>query len=158
MSLEKIIPPEAISAFCDRLRKQGARIVFTNGVFDLLHPGHVQYLTAARNYGSHLIVAVNSDDSARRIKGRERPLVPLAQRMEVLAALSAVSAVSWFEEDTPLSIIRAVRPDVLIKGGDWKDQQIVGKEFVESYGGKVETIPYLDGSSTTNIVERILKS
>lgn len=158
MSLEKIIPPEAISAFCDRLRKQGARIVFTNGVFDLLHPGHVQYLTAARNCGSHLIVAVNSDDSARRIKGRERPLVPLAQRMEVLAALRAVSAVSWFEEDTPLSIIRAVRPDVLIKGGDWKVQQIVGKEFVESYGGKVETIPYLDGSSTTNIVERILKS
>ena len=158
MSLEKIIAPEVLSAFSEALHKQGARIVFTNGVFDLLHPGHVRYLAVARNYGSHLIVAVNSDDSAHRIKGKERPLVPLAQRMEVLAALTVVSAVTWFEEDTPLSIIRAVRPDVLIKGGDWKVQQIVGKEFVESYGGNVETIPYLAGSSTTNIVERILKS
>src|SRR5207237_1023635 len=102
--------------------------------------------------------AMNSDDSTRRIKGKERPLVPLAQRMEVLAALLSVSVVTWFEEDTPLAIIQAVRPDILMKGGDWKVEEIVGKEFVESYGGKVETIPYLPGTSTTNIVERILKS
>jgi rfaE bifunctional protein nucleotidyltransferase chain/domain len=158
MPVEKIIAPEALSSFCENLRKQGARIVFTNGVFDLLHPGHVQYLAAARNYGTHLIVALNSDDSARRLKGKERPLVPLAQRMEVLAALTAVSVVTWFEEDTPLKVIQTARPDVLMKGGDWKVDDIVGKDFVESYGGKVETIPYLSGSSTTNIVERILKS
>lgn len=158
MSGEKIVPPEKLSSVCENLRKQGSRIVFTNGIFDLLHPGHVEYLAKAREMGTHLVVAVNSDDSTRKIKGEKRPLVPLAQRMELLAALEAVSFVTWFNAETPLQIIRQVRPEVLVKGGDWSPDQIVGREFVESYGGSVETIPFLSGYSTTNIVERILKS
>ncbi len=132
-------------------------IVFTNGIFDLLHPGHVEYLTAAREMGSHLIVGINSDVSTRRIKGEKRPLIPMQFRAEVLAALGVVSHVTWFEEDTPAEIIRKVRPAILVKGGDWKTEQIVGKEFVESYGGKVLSIPYLSGTSTTAMIEKILK-
>jgi rfaE bifunctional protein nucleotidyltransferase chain/domain len=117
----------------------------------------VLYLSAARDLGSHLIVAVNSDESAGRIKGEKRPLVPLAARMEVLAALSSVNAVTFFEEDTPLKAIQAVRPDVLVKGGDWAPEKIVGREFVESYGGKVVTIPFVSGYSTSTLIDKIRK-
>jgi len=157
MSADKIISPDEIKAVADRLRAQKATIVFTNGVFDLLHPGHVDYLTAARKEGSHLIVGVNSDASARRIKGEKRPLVRLEERIEVLAAWEAVSLVTWFEEDTPEQIIRRIRPDVLIKGDDWKIEEIVGKGFVESCGGRVLTLPYNKGYSTSAIIEKILK-
>jgi rfaE bifunctional protein nucleotidyltransferase chain/domain len=157
MSLQKLVVPEDLSLHSDKLRESGARIVFTNGVFDLLHPGHVLYLSAARDLGSHLIVAVNSDESAGRIKGEKRPLVPLAARMEVLAALSSVNAVTFFEEDTPLKAIQAVRPDVLVKGGDWAPEKIVGREFVESYGGKVVTIPFVSGYSTSTLIDKIRK-
>ncbi|HEY4490800.1 MAG TPA: D-glycero-beta-D-manno-heptose 1-phosphate adenylyltransferase [Acidobacteriota bacterium] len=157
MSADKIISPDEIEAVADRLRAQKATIVFTNGVFDLLHPGHVDYLTAARKEGSHLIVGVNSDASARRIKGEKRPLVRLEERIEVLAAWEAVSLVTWFEEDTPEQIIRRIRPDVLIKGDDWKIEEIVGKGFVESCGGRVLTLPYNKGYSTSAIIEKILK-
>ena len=157
MSADKIISPDEIETVADRLRAQKATIVFTNGVFDLLHPGHVDYLTAARKEGSHLIVGVNSDASARRIKGEKRPLVRLEERIEVLAAWEAVSLVTWFEEDTPEQIIRRIRPDVLIKGDDWKIEEIVGKGFVESCGGRVLTLPYNKGYSTSAIIEKILK-
>ena len=157
MSADKIISPDEIEAVADRLRAQKATIVFTNGVFDLLHPGHVDYLTAARKEGSHLIVGVNSDASARRIKGEKRPLVRLEERIEVLAAWEAVSLVTWFEEDTPEQIIRRIRPDVLIKGDDWKIEEIVGKGFVESCGGRVLTLPYNKGYSTSAIIGKILK-
>ncbi|HJZ11201.1 MAG TPA: D-glycero-beta-D-manno-heptose 1-phosphate adenylyltransferase [Acidobacteriota bacterium] len=157
MSADKIISPDEIETVADRLRAQKATIVFTNGVFDLLHPGHVDYLTAARKEGSHLIVGVNSDASARRIKGEKRPLVRLEERIEVLAAWEAVSLVTWFEEDTPEQIIRRIRPDVLIKGDDWKIEEIVGKGFVESCGGRVLTLPYNKGYSTSAIIEKIFK-
>jgi rfaE bifunctional protein nucleotidyltransferase chain/domain len=153
----KIIPPQSVSSLCESLRAGQSIIVFTNGVFDLLHPGHIDYLRKARNLGTHLIVAVNTDESTRRIKGENRPLIELAQRAEVLAALEMVSYVTWFDEDTPEQIIRHVKPNVLVKGGDWPIDQIAGKDFVESYGGKVLNIPFEKEYSTTNIVERILK-
>lgn len=153
----KRVPPLTLATLCERLRREGASLVFTNGVFDLLHPGHIRYLYEARNLGTHLIVALNSDVSARRIKGEKRPLVPLNQRLEVLASLESVSFVTWFEEDTPVEAIRLVRPDVLVKGGDWEPDRIVGKDFVEAYGGKVFVIPYTWGHSTTALIEKILK-
>ena len=157
MSREKIVSPQDIESLCRKWREPNGVIVFTNGVFDLLHPGHVAYLTQAQGLGTHLVVALNTDSSTQRIKGNHRPLVPLAERLEVLAALRMVNAVTWFDEETPAEIIRIVRPDVLVKGGDWKPEEIVGKDFVESYGGKVLSIPFVSGYSTTNIVEKILK-
>jgi rfaE bifunctional protein nucleotidyltransferase chain/domain len=158
MSSEKIVSPHDIESLCQKWHLQNAVIVFTNGIFDLLHPGHVQYLTEARKLGTHLVVGLNTDASTKRIKGEQRPLVTLDERLEVLAALSVVNAVTWFDEDIPAEIIRSVRPDVLVKGGDWKPEEIVGKDFVESYGGKVLSIPYVSGYSTTHIVEKILRS
>jgi len=157
MAKSKVVSPKEVSSLCDRLRREKAVIVFTNGIFDLLHPGHVEYLSAAREMGTHLIVGINTDESTRRIKGEKRPLIPMESRAEVLAALSAVSYVTWFEEDTPAEIIRKVRPAILVKGGDWKPEQIVGRDFVESYDGKVFSIPYLPGTSTTAMIEKILK-
>jgi rfaE bifunctional protein nucleotidyltransferase chain/domain len=116
----------------------------------------VKYLEDARELGTHLIVALNSDASTRKIKGEQRPFIPLQQRMEVLAALRCISYVTWFEEETPAEVIRKVSPDVLVKGGDWKPENIVGKDFVEARGGQVCSIPFLPGWSTTKIVKRIL--
>jgi len=130
-------------------------LVFTNGVFDILHPGHVEYLEAARQLGSALVVAVNSDASARRLgKGAGRPVNGVEARTRVVAGLGAVDRVVVFEEDTPLDLIRAVRPDVLVKGGDYDRASIVGADVVESYGGTVLTIALVPGHSTTAIVER----
>jgi D-beta-D-heptose 7-phosphate kinase/D-beta-D-heptose 1-phosphate adenosyltransferase len=157
MSVHKIVLPGELSSYTDRLRETGARIVFTNGVFDLLHPGHILYLSKASERGTHLIVAVNSDESTIRLKGPQRPLIGLQARMEVLAALSFVSAVTYFEEDTPLQAIQAARPHVLVKGGDWTPDKIVGREFVESYGGSVLSIPFVSGYSTTSLIEKIRK-
>ena len=140
----------------DGWRAAGARIVFTNGVFDLLHRGHVEYLAQARALGDRLIVGVNSDDSVRRLgKGRERPLVAAADRAAVLGALRSVDLVVVFEDDTPERLIHAVRPDVLAKGGDWAKEAIVGREFVESTGGRVVSVPLRQGFSTRALVERI---
>ena len=137
-------------------REAGDRLVFTNGVFDLLHPGHVEYLEAARALGDRLIVGLNSDASVRRLKGASRPIVPEAERAEILTALEAVDLVVVFEDDTPERLIREIRPLVLAKGADWPLGEIVGREFVESYGGRVERIRVKEGFSTSTLIERIL--
>ncbi len=137
-------------------RAAGETLVFTNGVFDLLHRGHVEYLEEARLLGDRLIVGLNSDASVTRLKGPARPLVPQAERAEVLAALECVDRVVIFDDDTPEQLIREVAPKVLAKGGDWALDSIVGREFVESLGGRVERVPLREGRSTTSIVERIL--
>jgi rfaE bifunctional protein nucleotidyltransferase chain/domain len=137
-------------------RGLGGPLVFTNGVFDLLHSGHVDYLEAARALGHALVVAVNTDASARRLgKGTDRPLQGAAGRSRVIAGLAAVDRVVLFDEDTPLTLIQAVRPDILVKGGDYTRATIVGADFVESYGGSVRTIPLVPGHSTTSLVERL---
>ena len=138
-----------------RSMQQGA-VVFTNGVFDLVHPGHVEYLEAARALGDALILGVNSDASVQRLgKGPERPLVPLAARMRVLAGLAAVDRVVPFDEDTPLELITLLRPDVLVKGGDYGGKRIAGADVVEAYGGRIEIVPFVDGFSTTSLLERL---
>jgi D-beta-D-heptose 7-phosphate kinase/D-beta-D-heptose 1-phosphate adenosyltransferase len=130
-------------------------VVFTNGVFDLLHPGHVRYLQEARTLGDALIVALNSDRSVRRIKGPERPINSERERAEVLLALSSVDVVVLFDEDTPDEIIRAVQPDVLVKGADWNPDEIVGRDVVEARGGRVVRIPLAEGFSTTELIRRV---
>ena len=146
---------EQAARVADRVRAGGGRLVFTNGVFDLLHPGHVRYLHAARQQGSALIVAVNSDASVRGNKGATRPIVPAGERAEIVAALDAVDAVVIFDEATPYDIIRRLRPDVLVKGADWPADQIVGRDLVESSGGRVVRIPIATGYSTTELVSRV---
>jgi rfaE bifunctional protein nucleotidyltransferase chain/domain len=136
-------------------KKQSGRVVFTNGVFDLLHVGHVDLLTAARALGDHLIVALNSDASVRRLKGPTRPVRSEAERAYVLAALESVDAVTVFEEDTPLEIVLALHPDVLVKGGDYHLDTIVGRREVESWGGRVHVVPLTEGHSTTRIIEAL---
>ncbi|HEX5474900.1 MAG TPA: D-glycero-beta-D-manno-heptose 1-phosphate adenylyltransferase [Vicinamibacterales bacterium] len=150
-----VLDAAALDAFVARRRAGGCRIVFTNGVFDLLHPGHIRYLQRARAHGDTLIVGLNADASVRRNKGPERPLVPEEERAEVLAALACVDAVSIFDEDTPAAIIRRVQPDVLVKGADWPADRIVGRDTVEARGGVVVLEPVEQGYSTTAIVERI---
>ena len=151
----RVIPREAVTEHAAALRRQGRRIVFTNGVFDLLHPGHIRYLRAARALGDVLIVGINSDRSVRRNKGPARPITPQAERAELLAAVEAVDAVVIFDEDTPANVIVAVQPDVLVKGADWPANQIVGRDTVEAGGGRVVLVPVEEGYSTTSIVERI---
>lgn len=136
-------------------RAARARIVFTNGVYDLLHRGHAEYLAEARALGDRLVVGVNADASVRRLKGPERPLVGEADRAALVAALRCVDLAVIFDDDTPARLIEAVRPDVLVKGGDWAVERIVGREFVESYGGRVLNVPLRAGLSTSALVERI---
>ena len=133
-------------------------MVFTNGVFDLLHPGHVRYLQDARALGSALIVGLNSDASVRRNKGSDRPINPEGERAEVLAALACVDAVVIFDEDTPAEIVRAIQPDVLVKGADWPADQIVGRDTVEARGGRVVLMEVEPGYSTTSIIDRIRRT
>src|SRR5471032_2663716 len=142
-------------AFAKSVRRDGGRVVFTNGVFDVLHPGHTRYLAAARAEGDRLIVGVNSDRSVRAIKGPARPVMPELERAEMLAALACVDAATIFDEDTPADIIRAIQPDVLVKGADWAADQIVGRDTVEAAGGKVVRVAIEQGWSTTNIVKRV---
>ena len=146
--------PEA-AAWAADLREAGGRLVFTNGVFDLLHPGHVRYLQTARDQGDALIVAINSDRSVRGNKGSGRPLVPQAERAEVLAALDCVNAVVIFDDPTPADIVRLIRPHVLVKGADWAADAIVGRDTVEALGGKVVRIPIEQGWSTSAIIEKV---
>ena len=144
-----------LAALGDRLRALGRRIVFTNGCFDLLHAGHVSYLTEAKALGDVLVVGVNSDDSVRVLKGPTRPVTSLHDRLLVLSGLASVDHVVAFSTDTPLTLIEALRPDVLVKGADWRDRGVVGREFVESYGGSVRLIELLKGRSTSELLARI---
>ncbi|HKA38333.1 MAG TPA: D-glycero-beta-D-manno-heptose 1-phosphate adenylyltransferase [Burkholderiales bacterium] len=149
----KICSPGDLAA---RLKTLKRPLVFTNGVFDILHRGHVTYLAQARALGASLLVGANSDASARGLdKGDGRPVNTLADRVAVLAALEAVTLVTWFEEDTPLKLIQAVKPEVLVKGGDWKPEAIVGAKEVKGWGGSVHSIPLVPGRSTTSVIERI---
>ena len=150
-----VLTREAAAAWAEAERASGRRVVFTNGVFDVLHPGHTRYLADARALGDALIVAVNSDRSVRaQHKGSDRPITPEADRAELVAALTAVDAVVIFDDDTPLEILSAIQPDVLVKGADWASDAIVGRDVVEARGGRVVRIPLAPGYSTTAILER----
>jgi len=138
-----------------RLQSSGKRVVFTNGCFDIIHPGHLDLLSRARQLGDVLVVAINSDNSVRRLKGPERPVFPESERAEILKALDVVDFVCTFDEDTPLETILTIRPDVLVKGSDWA-ANIVGQSEVEGWGGKVEALPLVAGQSTTGVIERVL--
>lgn len=146
--------PAAV-AWREQLAREGKRVVFTNGVFDILHPGHVRYLSTARSCGDALVVAVNSDRSVRAIKGPGRPVNNERDRAEVVAALAAVDAAVVFDEDTPHEIITALQPDVLVKGADWAHDAIVGRDIVEARGGVVIRVPVEEGHSTTRFVHKI---
>lgn len=147
---------QELSVIVRKLQGDGKKIVFTNGVFDILHRGHVQYLNQARELGDLLVVAVNSDESVKRIKGEKRPVVPEGDRAFVISNLKSVDYVCVFGEDTPYETIKSIQPDVLVKGADWKIEDVVGKDIVEARGGKVVTIDYMEGRSTTNIINRII--
>lgn len=149
----KILSRDRLVALHGRPRE--GRLVFTNGCFDLLHPGHVAYLDEARRLGDRLVVGVNTDASMRRLKGPSRPLVPERDRARVLAGLASVDAVTLFDEDTPAELVAALRPDVLVKGGDYTPETIVGRDTVEGDGGEVRVIPFLPGYSTTDLLRRI---
>ena len=153
----KLKPLEIIKSEIQALQQQGKKIVFTNGCFDILHAGHVNIFEQARNLGDALVVAVNSDISIKKIKGEKRPVVPESQRMQVLAALEAIDYVIIFEEEDPLMIIEELQPDILVKGGDWPIETIVGREIVEKKGGEILSIPLMEGISTTNIIEEVKK-
>jgi rfaE bifunctional protein nucleotidyltransferase chain/domain len=148
---------QEIAALAASWRSQGKSIVFTNGVFDLVHPGHLRYLRYARTLGDALIVGINSDRSVRANKGPSRPITPDTERAEVLAAFECVDAVTVFDEETPHDLIAAIQPDVLVKGADWAEDAIVGRDIVEARGGRVVRVPLEPGHSTTRIVERIRK-
>jgi D-glycero-beta-D-manno-heptose 1-phosphate adenylyltransferase len=139
----------------ERLKNEKRKVVFTNGVFDILHRGHVEYLTKAKALGDVLVVGMNTDASVRRLKGPERPVVSQDDRAFVLAALRIVDYVCLFDEDTPYNLIKAVMPDVLVKGSDWAIDDIVGKDIVEAAGGNVQTIDFVPNRSTTNIIKKI---
>ncbi len=152
---DKVVQVKDAIALCARARLKGQRIVFTNGCFDILHEGHVRYLADARSRGDLLIVGMNSSDSVRRLKGPERPINHEQSRALVLASLTVVDQVVLFDSDTPEALIHALRPDILVKGGDWSVEQIVGGSFVQDYGGSVLSLPFHEGFSTTGLVEKI---
>jgi D-beta-D-heptose 7-phosphate kinase/D-beta-D-heptose 1-phosphate adenosyltransferase len=154
--IAKLMSVEALAPILRAAQARGRKVVFTNGCFDLLHRGHVRYLVQARALGDLLVVGLNSDPSVRALKGPARPIVPAEERAEVLAALEAVDYVTVFEEPTPERLIAALQPDILVKGGDWTPDTIVGRETVERRGGEVRALPYVDGASTSGIIERIL--
>ncbi len=146
---------EELTRITRDLRRQGKQVVFTNGCFDLLHRGHVRYLDQAKTLGDVLIVAINSDASVRALKGPDRPVMSEQERAELVTALAAVDYVLVFEDRDPEKVIRALEPDILVKGGDWPPDQIVGREIVESRGGQVRTLPYVEGASSSELLRRI---
>ena len=155
--MNKITPRNELKATVDRLKREGKKVVFTNGCFDILHAGHTRYLREARKLGDALILALNSDSSVRSIKGPMRPIVPEAERAEVVASLDSVDYVTVFDELTPLELIEYLRPDVIVKGGDWAEKDIVGAETVRKWGGRVAIMPEIEGASTTNIIDKVLQ-
>jgi len=152
---QKILNEDTLLPTLERLRKFGKKIVFTNGCFDILHPGHIHTLQEAAALGDYLLVAINSDASVKRLKGTDRPVNTQDARALVMAALSMVDGVCIFEEDTPLQLIQKLLPDVLVKGGDYQPHEVVGSAEVNAHGGKVVTIPYLEGYSTTSLIDQI---
>lgn len=156
MGIEKIKYKNDIETIVKKLKLDNKYIVFTNGCFDIIHKGHITYLYEAKKLGDILVVGLNSDSSIKKIKGEKRPILPEDERAYILSALEMVDFVVIFHEDTPYELINIVKPHVLVKGGDWNINNIVGKDIVESYGGKVLNIPFVEGKSTTNIIERIL--
>ncbi len=142
----------------ENLRREGKKVVFTNGCFDILHGGHIHIFREAKKRGDILIVAVNDDLSVKKIKGPSRPIFPLSERMEILEAVEEIDFLVSFSEETPQTIIASLLPDVLVKGGDWKLDEVVGKSEVERAGGKVIIIPYLEGYSSSDIIERIIQA
>jgi D-beta-D-heptose 7-phosphate kinase/D-beta-D-heptose 1-phosphate adenosyltransferase len=158
MNNKKVLSPEEACKVRARLRAAGQRLVFTNGCFDILHVGHVRYLQAARALGDALLVAINSDAAVRALKGDSRPVMNEAERAEMLAALDAVSYVTVFDALSPRALIAQLLPDVLVKGGDYDLDEIHGREEVEAAGGRVLALPFVEGASTTDIIERIRKT
>jgi D-beta-D-heptose 7-phosphate kinase/D-beta-D-heptose 1-phosphate adenosyltransferase len=154
----KIKNLDVLVSIIEAEKKRGKKVVFTNGCFDLLHVGHVRYLQKARKYGDLLVLGLNSDDSVKRLKGEKRPLIGQKERAHILAALDCIDYVVIFDEDTPIKLLEALKPSVLVKGGDYTPDTVVGKDLVESYGGKVELVEFVDGRSTTNIIEKILQN
>ncbi len=155
---DKIISWEEAQRLCVMWRMKDEQVVFTNGCFDILHLGHVQILESAAHLGDKLIVGINSDASVKRLKGAERPIFSEAVRARMVAALEFVDVVVLFSEDTPLELIKTLSPDILVKGADYKKEDVVGKEWVEAHGGSVMLLPLLEGFSTTSIIERIKKA
>ena len=155
MSAEKILSRDALIIRRHQWKDNRRRVVFTNGCFDLLHPGHIRLLEQARALGDVLVVGLNSDGSMQRLKGPGRPLVPERERAEVMSALEAVDAVTIFEEPTPRELVAALVPDILVKGGDWGENEIVGRAEVEAAGGRVVRIPLLEGYSTSQLIAKI---
>jgi len=153
--LEHFLEPTKLAAVLIPLQNRGKKVVFTNGVFDLLHLGHVTYLREARQQGDLLVVGLNSDASVRRIKGPLKPLLPLEERAEMLLALDCVDYVTYFEGDNPYNLVNILKPAVLVKGGDWAVDKIIGGDLVQSWGGKVMNIPVVEGRSTTNLIEMV---
>ncbi len=153
--MDKILDRQILKEKLDALRKEGKKIAFTNGCFDILHVGHVRYLREAKKTADVLVLALNSDSSVRSIKGEKRPLVSEEERAEILAALEFIDFVTIFKELTPQELIIYLKPDILIKGGDWPEDKVVGRDDVKKWGGRVVLIPEVKGKSTTNIVEKI---
>ena len=155
--IPKLYTVQKLKPLLARLQSKKKKVVFTNGCFDILHAGHVRYLTAAKKCGNVLVVALNSDISVQKIKGSLRPIVPLQERAEIMGALKVVDFVTFFHEETPYKTIAKLKPNILVKGGDWAKDKIVGSDLVLKNGGQVKTIHYIQGKSTTNIIETILK-
>ena len=155
--MDKIVGIDDIKRLRAKLKKEKKVLVFTNGCFDLIHRGHIEYLKKAKSYGDFLIVAVNSDSSVRKIKGKQRPLIPLVDRLYILSHLVFIDFLISFDEDTPEHLIRTILPDVLVKGSDYREKEIVGADIVKANGGKVITIPFIKGKSSSEIIGKILQ-
>ncbi len=152
---KKIFDWNELANQCQKWQHQGEKIVFTNGCFDIIHYGHLHYLAEAKSLGSRLVVGMNSSDSISRLKGKHRPIQDDKTRKFMMASLQFVDAITIFEEDTPLALIKIIRPDILVKGGDWTPDQIVGADIVLGYGGEVRSLPFIEGYSTTAIETKI---
>ncbi len=155
---KKLLSRAEVSAVSNSLKQDGKKVVFTNGCFDILHVGHIELLESAKSLGDILVVGLNSDDSVKRLKGTGRPINSVRERVRILSALEFVDYVVIFNEDTPYKLLQEVKPDFLIKGGDYSLDEIVGRDIVESYGGKVKVIQLLKGKSTTDIINKIMQS
>ncbi len=153
----RIFPIDSLNTIVARWKAAGETIVFTNGCFDIIHPGHLQYLAKAADYGNRLIIGINTDESVRKLKGPGRPVIGEEDRARLLASIFFVSAVTLFNEETPYELIKSIQPDVLVKGSDYKAEEIVGYDIVTARGGKVLTIDFLEGYSTTSIIEKLNK-